>query len=207
MIHVPITNAHEETSRVGAWFFASLLGTFAIGAGLGIFASTEYEMRAPALGEGLRSQLSAIGAIGELGSAQVLPLESAGVTALNPGDANATNETSGGIQSESALPPLESAPLIITNDFIPTRTELEVDVVTQQIVVDRLTQEMTQIKNASLALITEFDQNCGNWNDACALPYSDTLEIHNRRYERLTKNRNSEMLVLLRYETLLTETP
>ena len=212
MIHVPITSGEKKGMRETLQFFTSLLGlgTFALGALIGIFASTAYDMHVPNLGTGFKSQLGALGVLDMPPRVSDTTTEEAATTPTLAPQATQTfsllrDTDTVGIVDESANLLLPSSPIITPTVIVLSQTEREGDVITQQVVVDRITLEMTQIKNASLALIAQFDQNCGNWNDACALAYRDTLEVNNRTYERLTKSRNSEMLVLLRYQTLLDE--
>ena len=78
----------------------------------------------------------------------------------------------------------------ISEDITPSMRELELLATDKQIAMNRLDQEIERLKNASVALIVAFDQNCGSWTDACALPYSTELDQHNATYAELTQKRS-----------------
>ena len=59
-------------------------------------------------------------------------------------------------------------------------------VIDKQIVIDRINQELERVKNSSVALVAQFDQNCGSWSDTCAEPYSKTLDASNALYADLS---------------------
>lgn len=65
---------------------------------------------------------------------------------------------------------------------IPERTEAEL-----KDARDRLVREIQLLKETSISLIALFRQNCGVWNDDCALPYSEQLEKYNARYLELER--------------------
>jgi hypothetical protein len=60
--------------------------------------------------------------------------------------------------------------------------------------IERLSREIALLKNSSVEIITLFNQNCGSWNDICALPYATQLEKNNTAYDALV----SELLTLQR---------
>jgi hypothetical protein len=70
-----------------------------------------------------------------------------------------------------------------------TRSELTLEINDRTIAIDRLNQEIERVKNASVALVTAFDQNCGNWTDTCAKPYTDKLDESNSSYNELVAKR------------------
>lgn len=58
---------------------------------------------------------------------------------------------------------------------------------TQDILIIRLNQEMKLVKEVSVKLISDFDSNCGNWNDVCGEKISHDLDEHNTHYDELVK--------------------
>jgi hypothetical protein len=83
-----------------------------------------------------------------------------------------------------------------------TRAELELAINDRTIAIDRLNQEIERVKNASVALVTAFDQNCGTWTDVCAKPYTDKLDESNSNYNELVAKRTlmTEDLTTLKQE-------
>ncbi len=57
---------------------------------------------------------------------------------------------------------------------------------THETEITQVNRELEDIKDTSVALIAEFNQNCGNWKDDCAKPFSTILETNNARYSVLT---------------------
>lgn len=51
--------------------------------------------------------------------------------------------------------------------------------------IEDISQRIQQLKNESVSLIAEFDSNCGNWQDECAIEYKNVLEKNNELYEQL----------------------
>ncbi len=90
------------------------------------------------------------------------------------------------IQSDEALAPLIDEP--VSTEPLPaltiTNNELAIPIENREMRIERLSREIAQIKNSSVALIAEFKQNCGAWTDACATPYATLLEKNNATYER-----------------------
>lgn len=77
-----------------------------------------------------------------------------------------------------------------------TRSELQLEINDRTIAIDRLNQEIERVKNASVALVTAFDQNCGNWTDVCAKPYTDKLDESNSSYNELVEKLAAMNLIL-----------
>lgn len=65
------------------------------------------------------------------------------------------------------------------------RAALETSITEKNIAIEQNIREIKRLKDESVLLITAFDQNCGDWNDACATTYRDTLEKNNTAYEEL----------------------
>ncbi len=55
----------------------------------------------------------------------------------------------------------------------------------RDLAIIRITDEIERLKNASVLVVTEFDQNCDNWQDDCALPYRKTLDANDAKYDEL----------------------
>lgn len=53
--------------------------------------------------------------------------------------------------------------------------------------IAQLSREIVRIKDASVALIAEFNQNCGAWTDECATPYASALEKNNIAYDQVAR--------------------
>ncbi len=79
-----------------------------------------------------------------------------------------------------------TAPTISSEESNLSARELRLLVTDKQIVIDRINQELERVKNSSVALIAQFDQNCGSWSDACAEPYSKALDTSNSSYADLS---------------------
>ena len=68
----------------------------------------------------------------------------------------------------------------------PSVNDLRLLVADKQILIDRINQELERVKNSSVALVAEFDQNCGSWSDVCAEAYIKQLDINNTLYADLS---------------------
>ena len=71
------------------------------------------------------------------------------------------------------------------------RADLTLRITDRTIAIDRVNQEIERTKNTSVALITAFDQNCGNWTDDCAKTYAAKLDESNTTYNELVLQLNS----------------
>ncbi len=82
---------------------------------------------------------------------------------------------------------IENAPLIAV-DNAPSQqriNDLSVLISEQADAIGQINKELELIKDRSVSLIVEFDQNCGNWEDECAAPLTKVLELNNSRYSQL----------------------
>lgn len=74
------------------------------------------------------------------------------------------------------------------------------------IAIARIIEEIERVRASSLETVTAFEQNCNNWQDACALPYRATLEQNDTRYEELAAEldfvRRSREQALVERDTL-----
>ncbi len=79
------------------------------------------------------------------------------------------------------------APLLAaeTNASLERSDDLYVLITLHRDAIAELNLELELIKNRSVSLIVEFDQNCGNWKDECATPFTKELETNNSRYSQL----------------------
>ena len=93
------------------------------------------------------------------------------------------------LSTETASISATTPTLTISQDTTPSVRELQLLATDKQIAMDRLDQEIERMKNASVALIAAFDQNCGSWIDTCATPYSTELDENNATYAELTQKR------------------
>ena len=88
-----------------------------------------------------------------------------------------------------------------------TRAELLLEIRDRTIAIDRLNLEIERVKNASVALVTAFDQNCGTWTDTCAAPYTEQLDESNASYNELVSKRSAVSLDLTLLENELYSLP
>lgn len=59
-----------------------------------------------------------------------------------------------------------------------------------ELAILRLNQEMKLVKDASVSLVADFNQNCGSWSDVCGNTYASKLQQYNDRYDELLKEQN-----------------
>jgi hypothetical protein len=75
-------------------------------------------------------------------------------------------------------------PLPLPESLLRT-DELDLSITDREIAITQLNEEIARVKNDSVALVSLFNTNCGNWKDECAKPYAATLEINNSTYSDL----------------------
>lgn len=97
----------------------------------------------------------------------------------------AVNETSSAEQIAESVTPARSV------------EELERLIVEGEMAIIRLNGEISRIRNASVALVGEFDTNCGDWEDDCARYYVQALEKNNAAYNDLALRITEEEHLLL----------
>ena len=88
--------------------------------------------------------------------------------------------------------PLFADTLFVAPDSLqPTpprsREELELSIKESEAAINRETIEVARIRDASVALVGEFDTNCGDWSDDCARYYVTALEKNNTAYNDLVQ--------------------
>ncbi|OGZ04840.1 MAG: hypothetical protein A2845_05100 [Candidatus Lloydbacteria bacterium RIFCSPHIGHO2_01_FULL_49_22] len=175
MVHIPIAIEKEKISVFSRMYVGSILGTFLVGMLLGVFATGNFNVGLPI---NTSRQLAGVGeALSEDGALTVLQNETPIV--MSAAEDATVDETLGldGIALPATLLPSPEEVRTSLNTMINERT----------VAADRLGEEMLRIKNESIALIEGFDQNCANWNDACAAPYKEALDKNNAGYERLVQ--------------------
>jgi hypothetical protein len=90
------------------------------------------------------------------------------------------------LPTATPAPETASTPTTTNNPaIIAQRAELESSITEKNIRIEKNIEEIKRIKDESVLLITQFEQNCGNWDDACAITYRETLERNNTAYEEL----------------------
>jgi hypothetical protein len=97
----------------------------------------------------------------------------------------------GEVSGVSTEIPDAEAPLIdeiSTTDIREREDELTAIIIADQDELSRVRAEMSQVRDASLALITAFELNCGSWQDPCADRYRSPLDAYNSRYSLLEEN-------------------
>lgn len=164
--HVPIRNVSvnrgEHIISLGAVFLLGL----AVGSVFVLFQNGKLALPLPAA----NSQVGAVALA-----------ESAAIVETPTADALSTNQ----VQTTDAKTETLSIPTNSGERERRTMAEVELDINDRTIAIDRVNQEIERTKNASVALVTAFDQNCGNWADVCAKPYTEQLDASNANYNEL----------------------
>lgn len=97
------------------------------------------------------------------------------------------------VAADAQLAPASPAPL-------RSRGELELLIHNTQISIDRMNAEISRIRDTSVALVGEFETNCGDWEDDCARYYVIALEENNRSYGELMQKIEQEEYLLAELE-------
>lgn len=174
-IHIPIK---KVSSGFGVRTLAATMGsTLTLGILVGTFAGNTLTLPLP---ENLRSVL---GATGAATFEQEAPKGEAAKTPTSgdafPSSPPITQET-----PENA-PTIPSAPVNNATISSAQKAALSSDIEEKNLAIEQNIAEIKRIKDESVALITSFNQNCGDWTDTCATPYRDALEKNNTAYEEL----------------------
>ena len=171
-VNVPIMRITERTSLLAAATPPKLIGLFVLimsSVLLGAYAEERYAfLRLPNVNP--RSQLGSAG--------DSLPDQ----TPLAIVPPNNTPPTSRG---ETSV--IKDAPLVSVDTTVSRKQLDDLSILTSEHVdaIAQLNRELELIKERSVALIVEFDHNCGNWKDECASPFAKELETNNSRYSQL----------------------
>lgn len=98
--------------------------------------------------------------------------------------------------SPTEEPALSDALIAVPMAISPTpprsREELELSIKESEAAINRETIEVTRIRDASVALVGEFETNCGDWSDGCARYYVTALEKNNTAYNDLVQKISRE---------------
>ena len=176
-INVPITKVVEPNSLIGRVTSPKLIGLFVLilsSVALGAFVEGRYALLAylhlPNIDP--KTQLGALGA----------SLPTTTTTAISP------LQSAANALAVNSVAASENAPLIAVGSGIQFQQHLDdlnVLVSEHRDTIIQLNKELELIKDRSVSLIVEFDQNCGNWGDECATPFARELELNNSRYSQL----------------------
>lgn len=163
---IPVTK-ETPASSFAATILVGVLG-LTIGIGLGVIS------------EGSRANLAAVGAISP---AQTIASTNASASSGEP--VEAPGEVSGVIATESPTPPalvqntkngeVLGATIDASANDVPSSETLA-------LAREALDLRIRVLKDRGIALIAEFTQNCGSWEESCAVPYRTELETINTAY-------------------------
>jgi hypothetical protein len=176
-IYIPIEGVPAKTTRLAhlsvmqmiPMIAISLLVGFSLGRGL-ILPKTDPQMQ--------------IGAVIE--SMQKTHEEASLVATTITSDAPEINAESQDNSEETEQNTLAKVSTLLPLPESLLRTEeLDLSITDREITITQLNEEIARVKNDSVALVSFFDTNCGNWKDECAKPYAATLEINNSTYSDL----------------------
>jgi hypothetical protein len=165
------TNAERARER-------SLVGLlFALTTVFGVLVGVLFSERVPFPGS-VREQLAT--------PVLTLPAAARGVAALE----ERTLPEIAGAQTEGTLAAIAESEA--ARDKVRAETAAQVATVNatinaQELLIMQITREMELIKDSSVALIAEFETNCGNWKDTCGTSYAADLEAENVRYAGLVE--------------------
>lgn len=129
---------------------------------------------------------------GKLMLPSINPRTQLGTAALSEGTGETSSNSVDTISDRASSEVTPAAQTITTAPTETSRTDAEVQkrelllrINDRTIAIERLNQEIERTKNASVAIIASFEQNCGSWSDACALPYASKLDASNKTYNEL----------------------
>ncbi len=152
-------------------------------------------------------QRSLLGAVSESNAGAVPTANFEGSESVNTAELNLNRPEEepllvGDIQNET---------FSATEFFAPSptrsREELELLITERELTISRETGEVTRVRNASVAIVSEFETNCGDWEDDCAAYYARVLERNNIAYNDLVQKIAHETHILeeLRNEAALAQ--
>lgn len=177
MVYISVNIEKAESSRLPLVHIGYVAAVFVIGAVIGLIVSNNIKLPLP---NNSASNLAAIAAIPQ----------SATSTQTSEDVISSENEAVLGTLSTQDVTTETQPDLILPLFDDTTRKELEAKISDTLLVIERLSLEMLRVKNESLSIISEFNQNCANWNDECAIPYKTSLDRNNATYERLMVAQN-----------------
>lgn len=200
-INVPIIKVSDKSSVVSLKSLPQLIGLFVLVMSsllLGALAEGHYAfLRIPNIDP--KTQLGAV--------VTSLPADPT-LKAITPDTSPNIIDASSPARNKAVI---ENAPLIKVDNGTESRQQIDdlnVLVNDHKDAITQLNKELELIKDRSVLLIVEFDQNCGNWKDECATPFAKELEANNSRYSQLVAKLtsfNQELANAERERTLLTQ--
>lgn len=168
---IPVTKAGSEVSLTTTMLIG-VLG-FALGISLGVIA------------EGPRIDLAAVGAIGE-GKIQDVRGSEAQVEDESPSESEISTAISAIQAEETAQATPEAMPAGAAGEVLGAEIAASESSAASSedaaLAKERADQRIRALKDRGVALVAEFTHNCGNWDDACAIPYRTELEAINAAY-------------------------
>ena len=183
-IQIPITKMGGKTNLMNSLNIPNFVGLFMIivfSGFLGAFIEAKY----PLLVLPIVNPQTQLGAV-----VDALPNEQSGIKTEAD---NTARETIDAGESQIRAAANENSQTL-ANNASPTPppalsriNELNIFINERENALAQVNNELERIKDQSITLIAEFNQNCGNWKDDCAKPYTNELEVSNTRYSLLTK--------------------
>ena len=196
MVYIPVRITGESENLPLYTFFGGIVGALFFGITIGIFMSLRVSL--PQTENTARAEIGGVGSALEVYTPPRMPNT----------DEPSSDETALG--SVLGAEDVSLSNVGATEFDAPTREEalgsIQATITVRSELIDRLVREMELVKNDSIALIAEFDRNCGNWKDTCAEPYSRALEKNNFSYENLSTRLavlSSELLTAEQAEAIL----
>lgn len=173
-IHIPIKKVSSGFST--KTLMATTLSTLTLGVLAGTFMGNTITLPLP---QNLRSVLGATGAVVlDQKTEATTPTPVQPAIDITPSSLPITPEAP---ESAPVAPAAVNSPIVSAAQKATLASSVE----EKNLAIEQNVAEIKRIKDESVLLITQFNQNCGDWNDACAVTYHDTLEKNNTAYEEL----------------------
>ena len=173
--HVRITRAESERSEIIVAFVAVFVFGVTLGCGLMLYQNGKLSF--PSVST--MDHLGAV-ALSDVGGAEPTAVVTTSVTEAPLSDTSVPKN------SQVSQNTVDARRATLANS-----ADLALRITDRTIAIDRVNREIERTKDTSVALITAFDQNCGNWTDDCAKPYTAKLEESNATYNDLVVKLNS----------------
>ncbi len=178
-IRIPVLGAHEKRSRfpqLNSLSIIPVMGmTLLVGflLGRGVFLpKTDPHLQVGAALESTRK---------ESPLPQNMISDTPGTNAERPSVENPVQKNSKENTLETISTPLPSPESLLRME------DLDLSITDHEAGITQLNEEIARIKSDSVALVSMWSTNCGNWKDDCAKPYAATLEINNNSYSELVQ--------------------
>lgn len=81
----------------------------------------------------------------------------------------------------------ETTPASPQPESLLSTVDLDLSITDHETAITQLNKQIERVKDDSVALISVFNTNCGNWKDECAKPYAAALDINNSTYNDLVQ--------------------